>query len=222
MPVQKSRKAAVRELLDHRDFAALLKLADTIRNPQRILISLTLDPDELIRWRAIEAFGRLAAVQAESDLGKVRDMLRRLLWSMNDESGGLGWYSPELLGEVLVNVPALMDEFAKLLPSYLREEPFERGTHIAIYRISLISPERFRDCIPELGKSLDDTDPVIRGYSALTLGTIAGKSCCDTIEKLLDDPSPVTHYDFDSGQLRETTVGQMAKDAVADNSRGNV
>jgi hypothetical protein len=219
MPVQKSRKATVREFLAHRDFAALLKWAGTIRNPQRILISLTFDQDWLIRWRAIEAFGRVAAVQAESDLGKVRDMLRRLLWSMNDESGGLGWHFPELIGEVLVNVPALVNEYAKLLPSYLREEPFERGTHIAIYRVSLTSPAQFRDCIPELGKSLDDPDSVIRGYSALSLGAIAGKSCYDAVEKLLDDPSPVTLYDFDSGQLRETTVGQMAKDACPEQYR---
>jgi hypothetical protein len=221
MPVQKSRKAAVRELLAHRDIAALLKWAGTFRNPQRILISLTYDENELIRWRAIEASGRVAAKQAESDLGKVRDLMRRLLWSMNDESGMLGWHSPELIGEVLVNVPALMDEYAKLLPSYLREEPFERGAHIAIYRVSLISPERFRDCMPELGRSLNDPDPVIRGYSALVLGAIAGKSCYGAIEKLLDDPSPVTLYDFDIGQLRETTVGRMAKGAVSEVLRGN-
>jgi HEAT repeat protein len=219
MPVQKSRKAAAKALLAGRDTDALLEWATTIRNPQRILIALTFDQDVLIRWRAIDAFGRLAAKQAESDLGKVRELVRRLLWSMNDESGGLGWCSPELIGEVLVNVPALMDEFAKLLPSYLCEEPFERGTHIAIYRVSLVSPARFRDSIPELGRSLNDPDPVIRGYSALALGAIGGNAYCDEIEKLLDDSSPVALYDFDSGQLRETTVGQMAKDACAEQDR---
>ena len=212
MSAQKSRKAIARELLSRRDFGAILEWAGTTRNPQRILISLTFDQDDLIRWRAIEAFGRIAAKQAESDLGKVRDLMRRLLWSMNDESGGLGWYSPELMGEVLVNVPAIADEFAKLLPSYLSEEPFERGTRMAIYRVSLASPALFEGCIPQLDKSLDDPDPVIRGYSALALGTIAGRSCCDAIEKLLDDPSPVTLYDFGTSQLRETTVGKMVKD----------
>jgi len=90
------RKSKVKELLRERDYDNLQKWAKNMRNPQRTLLSLAYDTDELIRWRAIEAIGKVAQIQAESDIEKVRDLIRRLLWLMNDESGGLGWHSPEI------------------------------------------------------------------------------------------------------------------------------
>jgi hypothetical protein len=76
---------------------------------------------------AVEAAGQMAAVTAESGLEPVREVLRRVIWLMNDESGGVLWQGPEILGEILVQVPDLRPEFAPLLPPYLVEEPFERG-----------------------------------------------------------------------------------------------
>ena len=96
----RTHKTAVREILADRDFNAVAAWADSVRSPQRVLFSLALDADELIAWRAIEAIGKMAAIQAESDLEKIRDSVRRLLWLMNDESGGLGWRSPEMIGEI--------------------------------------------------------------------------------------------------------------------------
>ena len=204
-----SQKAEVRELLVQRDLDGLLAWAGATRNPQRILFSLTFAVDELIKWRAIEAVGRVAGVQAGSDIQKVRDFIRRLLWLMNDESGGLGWHAPESIGEILVNVPALVNEYAGLLPAYLREEPFQRGVHHAVYRVASVNHKPFTESIPKLGESLTDPDPAIRGYAALTLETMGVKSYRSTIEKLQDDHSPVSLYDFDTGQLQDTTVGRL-------------
>ena len=61
-----------------------------------------LDPDELIRWRTVEALGKVAVMLGERDLETVRELVRKLLWLMNDESGGLCRLSPELIGEILV------------------------------------------------------------------------------------------------------------------------
>ena len=78
---------------------------------------------------------------------------------MNDESGGLGWHAPELIGEILVNVPDLIPEYANVLMSFLHEEPFERGTHCAVYRAASVEPKPFTERASELLDSLKDPDP---------------------------------------------------------------
>jgi hypothetical protein len=209
------RKTEVKELLRRRDYAALLRWAASTRNPQRILISLSFDRDELLRWHAIAAFGRIAALQAEENLEKVRDSIRRLLWLMNDESGGLGWHAPEMIAEILVNVPTLIPEYAGLLPSYLHEEPFERGTHFAVYRVALVDPKPFVEHVPALTASLDDPDPAIRAYAALALRAITGSSGDPAAGKPQPDDATFMFYDFESGELRETTVNGILEDGFA-------
>jgi hypothetical protein len=211
-----TRRNKVRELLNLRDHDRLLSLTNADRGIRRILFSFIFDNDELTRWRAIEAMGKVTALQAESDIEKTRDLVRRLLWLMSDESGGLGWHSPEVIGEILVNVPDLIDEFAPLLPAYLREEPFERGTHLAVYRVASVDKTPFAECRTELLASLRNQDQVIRSLAALALGAIDLKAHYNDIAGLKGDTDEVTLYDFDTGQLRETTVEQIALETVAE------
>ena len=172
-------------------------------------MSLTFDSEELIRWRAVEAVGPVAAGQAQVDLDRVRETLRRLLWLMNDESGGIAWLSPEMIGEVLRHVPALIDEYAAMLPSFLREEPFGRGTHLAIWRVAGVRPDVFRDSVGELAKSLPDKDPAIRAYAAAAI-LLIDPSQADQIKlKLNQDDAGFVRYDFESGQMKQFTVAGM-------------
>ena len=133
-------KTVARELLESRDLAGISEWAASQRGVLRVLFSFTYDSSDLIRWRAIEAIGKVAAVVFKSYPEKIKDFIRRLLWLMNDESGGLGWYAPEVFGEILVNIPELVDEYGSLIPPYLHEEPFEAGSRFAIYRIALSPP----------------------------------------------------------------------------------
>jgi hypothetical protein len=127
-------------------------------------------------------------------------------------TGGLGWHAPEVIAEILVNVPALIPEYAGLLPSYLREEPFERGTHFAVYRVALVDPRPFVEHVPALTTSLDHPDPAIRAYSALALKTIAGSSGDRAAGGPRADDATFMFYDFESGELRETKVDGILED----------
>jgi hypothetical protein len=134
---------------------------------------------------------------------------------MNDESGGLGWHAPEMIAEILINVPALIPEYAGLLPSYLREEPFERGTHFAVYRVAQVDPGPFVEHVPALTISLDDPDPAIRAYSALALTTITGSPGNPAAGEPRADDTTFMFYDFESGELRETTVDGILEDGFS-------
>lgn len=204
----------MRTILLRRDRARLEKWAAAVTNPLRALISLTYDQDVLVRWRAIEAAGWVSATLAESNLDKVRDTIRRLLWLMNDESGGLGWYNPELIGEMLCGVPSLIPEFATLLPSFLVEEPFEAGTHWAMVRLADVAPQAVADAAPKVARSLNDPNPMIRALAARFLISIKAENLEASISPLRTDPEEFQLYDLEKGELTTVPVGQYVRDSL--------
>ena len=206
---RRQRKRAATELLRSRDLRAIAEWARRDGRIKDTLVALLYEQDELLCWRAIEAIGRVAAVIAEADLEPVRSLLRRLLWSMNDESGTLGWRSPEAIGEILANVPPLIDEFGVLLPAFLWEEPFERGTHWAVARVARLRPEIYADRVDELIPSLRAEDPYIRGCAVLALGVLGAGSRVGGDAGLRDDRAGLRLYDFESGQMCEASVGEL-------------
>jgi hypothetical protein len=204
-----ARKTTVREFLDHRDLTGVRRWAASERSPLRTLLSLTFDGQELIRWRAVEAVGAVAVDQARLDLDRVREFLRRLLWLMNDESGGLSRLSPEMIGEILVNVPSLIEEYGPLLLSFLQEEPFERGSHLAIWRVAGIRPELFKKFIAQLRQSLGHPDPAIRAFAAAGIMTIDSTQSETLAGQLGKDEAGFELYEFTNGEMQQTTVARM-------------
>jgi hypothetical protein len=208
MGSKRLRKSDIRDLLERRDYDALLAWAGSVRNPMRFLTGLTFDPDELIRWRAIDAVGRVAGMLAKENPERVRDIIRRILWLMNDESGGLAWHGPEMIGEILVHVPLLIPEYTEILPSYLCEEPFERGTRFAMYRVAQVDPHAFGKRAADLRSSLDDPDPLIRAYGILALHATGQAGSEPEIAQAARDVEAFPLYDFDTGELGVTTLAK--------------
>ena len=147
----------------------------------------------------------MAAVMAESGLESVREVLRRVLWLMNDESGGVLWQGPELLGEILVQVPDLRPEFAPLLPPYLVEEPFERGAAWGLARLARVQPALWHGREGELSTALADPDPFVRAHVAVALAAL-GRAEARSVS---GDPTPISVYDPAAGILKKTTVGAL-------------
>ncbi len=191
------RKEEVRKLVMDRDLAGLVSWAGESRDPLGGLFSLTYDRDDLTRWRAIEAIGLAGAQLAKSDVEKIRNFIRRLLWSMNDESGGVGWHAPEAIGELLFRIPSLIEQYGKLLPQFLTEPPFAVGAHFAIARIAPLSDELISERSGTLHRSLGNEIPLIRAYASIALR-----------ERLAYDDAEVTLYDFARGELQLTTVAK--------------
>ncbi|MCJ7684326.1 MAG: hypothetical protein MUO68_08530, partial [Desulfobacteraceae bacterium] len=79
------------------------------------LFSFLYRTDEQIRWRAVTAMGAAVAGLAHEDMEQARVIMRRLIWNLNDESGGIGWGSPEAMGEILACHELLADEYAPVL-----------------------------------------------------------------------------------------------------------
>lgn len=103
------------------------------------LIAFLSYPDEQIKKRAISALGTLVPRIADEDMESARIIMRKLMWNLNDESGGIGWGIPEAMAKIMLNHRDLLNEYEHILRSYakgggnyLDYEPLEKEVDQAI------------------------------------------------------------------------------------------
>ena len=63
-------------------------------------------PDDPVRWTAIDHLGRLAGRYAEDNDALFRNIIRRFIWQMCEESANVPWASAEVVGSIIANVPS--------------------------------------------------------------------------------------------------------------------
>ncbi len=213
------RKDDIIRYLRERDFNSLLQWAQSQRTSIRTISSLLFDSDPLVRWRAIEGIGLIAGLKAQHDTESVRRLIRRLLWLMSDESGGICWYAPEAIGEILVNVPQMRAEFIHVLVSFADEEPFEAGVRWAIYRLAPVvktNSEQYqvlKEQTDRIKATLSHDNPRIRGTSVLALRALGVKIIPGKIKSSSDTDDTFPFYDYDSGKLRDIKVSDNIESA---------
>ena len=177
-------KGHVHGILADRDwegkFIRLLASGVSAQRTISPLFAALYSPSRIIRWHAVTCFGIAAEELAEQGREHVRVVLRRCTWSLNDESGGIGWGAPETMGEILARIPALSGEYASILISFVLERdqacnfleyaPLREGAYWGIARLAQADPQLFlpwRDLI--LDATECETSPAILANAALVL-----------------------------------------------------
>ncbi|MCP4110041.1 MAG: hypothetical protein GY749_31720 [Desulfobacteraceae bacterium] len=132
------------------------------------LFSFFYSSDEKIKQRAVTAMGIVVSKLAEDDIESARVVMRRLMWNLNDESGGIGWGSPEAMGEIMARSGKLADEYHCILISYIREdgnfieyEALQRGVLWGLERLANARPELVRNAADFIIPFLKSEDPVL-------------------------------------------------------------
>ena len=205
-------KSEIIKLLSNKEYDALMKLPLTNGRLLSTLISLTYDRKSIISYRAIEAFGIASKEIARTRPEIVRNAAGRLLWMIRDESGGIGWSSPEMLGEIVRNNPELFSDVAPVIMSFLDEEMLASGVLIAAGRIGEVNAELIAHAIPLIIMYLQNPNPLLRGLAAWALGRMRASQAEPGLEKLKNDDSLIAIYE--DGELKEKTIGQIAEEAV--------
>lgn len=193
------------------------------------LFSAILQPKEMLRWHAVTLFGEVMARLADKDMEAARIVMRRFLWSLNDESGGIGWGAPEAMGETMVHHDRLCEEYLHMLISYmLPDGPLEhqdgnylelpelqRGLLWAIGRLAeyraLLLVEKA--VVPIVLSYLSSTDAAVRGLAARALGRLAAVAAVEELKALVVDEREVRLYE--DGEVLVTTVRALAAEALA-------
>ena len=142
------------------------------------------------------------------------------MWSLNDESGGIGWDAPEAMSEIIASHEGLAKEYTNVLISYVREdgnfleyEPLQRGAVWGIGRVAQARPDLVQDAIPHLLPYLESRDATVRGVAAWTVGLLGAEAARPQLEALLGDKADVPLYI--GGRLMVRCVGELANDALA-------
>lgn len=206
-------KKEIITLLEKKDYNALSKLALADRKVVSSLISLTYDKDKALSWRAMEAIGLITKDLSESDPGAVRNIANRLLWMMRDESGGIPWSAPEILGEIVKNNPRLCSDIALIITSFHDEKMFTSGVLRALGRMGKINVETVDYAVPILRSYLTSADNTLRGYAAWALGEMGASESSGELENMKHDPGHVKFYE--EGEIKDRNIGEIAEAALA-------
>lgn len=192
------------------------------------LFSAICRENPVVRWHAVTCMGDAVARIAADDLEAARIILRRFLWSLNDESGGIGWGAPEAMAECLCRDERLAGEYAHMLVSYMREDGEElcqdgnfiehpllqRGVVWGVGRLAGCRRELLQQLGAgrDLGGYLEAEDPELRGLAALAAGRLREATLRPLLQGLRADTAPLSWYD--EGAVHQTTVGALVRDAL--------
>lgn len=134
------RRQMIEKQVHLQDYDEISRAARQNRRVLSWLLGLTYAPDDVFGWKAVWAMGQAAAAIAEDDPEFIRGILRRLQWSLNDESGGIGWRAAAAMGAILAASPGTFDEFAPIIASLLELEE-EHFYPDVLWSIGLIAPQ---------------------------------------------------------------------------------
>jgi hypothetical protein len=205
-------KKEIIALLEKKSYDSLSRLSLADKKIISSLISLSYDKNTHTSWRAMEAIGLATKEISRSNPETVRNVAGRLLWMMRDESGGIGWSAPEILGEIVRNNPVLCADFAPIIASFHDEKMLCSGVLWAMGRIGHINAETVDYAAPIIRSYLQSTDEKLRGYAAWALGEMGIRESSEELEGMKRDAGRIRFYE--EGELRDRNVGDIASAAL--------
>ena len=229
---RRQRKQKILEILANPDFADVLAGIRQFPQTETInpLFSALCSLSDAVKWNAVFIFGVVVPDIADRDIEKARVIMRRFLWSLNDESGGIGWGAPEALGEIMAHHDRLFLEYCHMLISYMRgdgpelhadgnqlELPMlQRGLLWGIGRLcETRNSEMVSKGIDEdLVQYLDSGDSVVRGMAVWCLTLLKDSRHRTAVEKLVTDGTSLLFPE--KMRLNGTTVADLAQTYLAE------
>lgn len=225
MPTSRQCKQRVLTMLAQDDWESRLPEIMALPAPQVVgaLFAGLCSPMPTIKWHAVTAFGLAMAYMATNAPEKARIIMRRFIWSLNDESGGIGWGAPEAMTEIMTQSPLLAAEYHNHLLAYIHEDhcrpdcylehaPLRRGAVWGVGRLSQIRPELTRRAEPDLLCALRDCDAPVRGLAAWACGILALASAEPLLHDLQADTASLDLY-VDRREI-QSTPAILAREAL--------
>ena len=192
------------------DWESITTMAQADKKVVRTLLKLLYYPDDYIHWLAAEAIGKYGASLALTDPEKTRELVRRLLWNLNEECGASPWGSVEAIAAITAERPDLFANYVSILFPFHEDESLLPGVIWVQAQVGRRDPGAVAEYIPFLMETLHHPNPTIRAYAAWTLGEIQAQAAVLGLQGLLDDDTAVALYDR-GGVYKIATVGGIAQ-----------
>ena len=215
-------KQKIRRILEDEDFERRLDEIRQLPPRQAVnpLFSFLCSLEETVKWRAITAFGKVISDLAACDLESARVVMRRFIWHLNDESGGIGWGCPESMAEIMAQNEKLAREYGDILISYIQpggnymeHEVLQRGVLWGVGRLAHTRPRYTQNAAAFLLPYMESEDPNLRGLAVWAVSPQVPVEVIPRLKQLTKDPSELVLYQ--NGRLGQVSVGQLARSALA-------
>jgi hypothetical protein len=184
------------------------------------LFALFCSKHPLQRWRAVTAMGMVVSRLVDENMESARVVMRRFMWNLNEESGGIGWGCPEAMGESMARSERLADEYGCILCSYLHPErnfiehpALQAGVLWGIGRMAHTWPKKLVDSMEFLTPFLASPEAALRGLAAWACGPgRADARLTPLLETLTADTASFQLYRGE--RLEACSVGELAAQAL--------
>lgn len=209
---RKYNKREIVGLVREYRFPALLAIARQDKRVINDLQRLLYASEELLRLRAADILGRIAAVVTTRDPEIITNLLQRLLASVSDP-GAAGWGAVDAIGEIIAGTPAVYAGYIPQLYVFLEDPTLRSRVLRALGQIARVKPELLQGAALHFLSYLKDRDPEVRGYAAVLLGLLGTGAAREDLKSLAGDNQIISVYN--AGVIQEHTVGELASAALA-------
>ncbi len=211
-------------LLESDDLSETLRVLAQmpVRKTIRPLLAAIARSDHAVRMRAAMALGIQVSRLAEEDMEAAREVVRRLTWSLNHESGSAGWGAPQAMAEIMLNHEGLAREYTHMLTSYMpgggnrfEETHLQRDLLQGLGRLAQARREMLqeKDACDHLADYMSSEDAQVRGLAAWCAGILGAQQTRVELQGMLEDSDPVTL--FSEGAWTTHRVKELALEALS-------
>jgi hypothetical protein len=220
-----SLKDEIKDLLEKKEFDRLVELAAREKNTIRYLNRFLYSEDDLLHWRAAEAYGLIAKDPSILSTERVRTIIERLFVALEDQSGGNGWGSIEAIGAMIAARPVDLKGFIPKMFVSIQDARLWVGLLWAVHKIGERRPDLFRDFMVNVIGLLHNPRRTTRGHAVWALSVVGDNTeikvlddalvfdVKEALQALLKDNNPVRLYI--DGDFQERRISDLAKEALA-------
>ena len=186
----------------------------------RVLQKLLYSADPRLRWHTVLLLGEAAKEMAQEQPDVIADMVKRLIYASAD-SAASAWGALETVGEIIRHLPERFGLFVKNLFAFLKYPEFRPAALWALGRIGEAHPQLIRrEPALKLLDLFQDANPQTRGAVAWAAGKMGLFEARPLLEGLVEDQSKVSFFRPETKTLEETTVAELAQEALKNLKRG--
>lgn len=187
--------------------------------------SASYSENKLVSYRAIRSFGLLTKKLSKSEREKIRILVRKCIWMLTEESGGIPWRIPEIIGEIMSNDKFIAEEFCDILFSYINEVesgpenylehlPIRKSVYIGINTLSEKYPKIIlnRKNIIEQ-RFQNENDPEAIAYLSMIVAKSNLITCDEHLKKFVSNDAIIEYYREDV--LVKKSLSQIIQESLS-------
>lgn len=173
-------------------------------------------PDDILRWRAITFIGKLAGIYAADNDDLFRNVIRRFIWQMCEESANVPWASAEVIGSILANVEG--SRYREFIGPWFYHVDLNEICYAGLYyilpEVMNYHSETIKEFLPKTFQWYEKYDMAdLRAYACIFFYQFPEADMKPYLESWLQDSREVLLYQDDT--LKKYTIHELAQKALS-------